>query len=82
MRRYLPELTDLVLKGTINPRVAEGYRAMDERRAIKALLRPLAGSREEPVSVGDEQEAGVGSRRLPGSRSGRRQGMVTPRASA
>lgn len=51
VRRYLPELIDLVLKGTINPgkvfdltlpldRVAEGYRAMDERRAIKALLRP------------------------------------------
>ena len=51
VRRYLPKLIDLVLNGTINPgkvfdltlpldRVAEGYRAMDERRAIKALLRP------------------------------------------
>ena len=51
VRRYLPELIDLVLNGTINPgkvfdltlpldQVAEGYRAMDERRAIKALLRP------------------------------------------
>jgi threonine dehydrogenase-like Zn-dependent dehydrogenase len=51
VRRYLPELIDLVLNGTIAPgkvfdltlpleRVAEGYRAMDERRAIKALLRP------------------------------------------
>jgi threonine dehydrogenase-like Zn-dependent dehydrogenase len=51
VRRYLPELIDLVLNGKINPgkvfdltlplnRVAEGYRAMDERRAIKALLRP------------------------------------------
>jgi len=51
VRNYLPHLIDLVLKGTINPgkvfdlvlpldRVAEGYRAMDERRAIKALLRP------------------------------------------
>ena len=51
VRRYLPTLIDLVLKGTINPgkvfdlvlpldRVAEGYRAMDERRAIKTLLRP------------------------------------------
>src|SRR2546427_2640544 len=51
VRRYLPKLIDLVLKGTINPgkvfdltlpleHVAEGYRAMDERRAIKALLRP------------------------------------------
>jgi threonine dehydrogenase-like Zn-dependent dehydrogenase len=51
VRRYLPELIDLVLNETINPgkvfdltlpldQVAEGYRAMDERRAIKALLRP------------------------------------------
>ena len=51
VRRYLPELIDLVLNEKINPgkvfdlvlpleEVAEGYRAMDERRAIKALLRP------------------------------------------
>jgi threonine dehydrogenase-like Zn-dependent dehydrogenase len=51
VRRYLPHLIDLVWKGSINPgkvfdltlpldQVAEGYRAMDERRAIKALLRP------------------------------------------
>jgi threonine dehydrogenase-like Zn-dependent dehydrogenase len=51
VRRYLPDLIGLVLNGTIDPgkvfdltlpldRVAEGYRAMDERRAIKALLRP------------------------------------------
>ena len=51
VRRYLPELIDLVLNGKINPgkvfdlvlpleQVAEGYRAMDERRAIKVLLRP------------------------------------------
>ncbi len=51
VRRYLPELIDLVWKRKINPgkvfdltlpldQVAEGYRAMDERRAIKALLRP------------------------------------------
>jgi threonine dehydrogenase-like Zn-dependent dehydrogenase len=50
VRRYLPKLIDLVLKGSINPgkvfdlilpleKVSEGYRAMDERRAIKALLR-------------------------------------------
>ena len=42
---------DLVFNGTINPgkvfdlvlpldQVAEGFRAMDERRAIKTLLRP------------------------------------------
>jgi threonine dehydrogenase-like Zn-dependent dehydrogenase len=51
VRRYLPELIDLVRNGKINPgkvfdltlpldQVAEGYRAMDERRAIKTLLRP------------------------------------------
>jgi threonine dehydrogenase-like Zn-dependent dehydrogenase len=51
VRRFLPKLIDLVLDGKINPgkvfdltlpleQVAEGYRAMDERRAIKALLRP------------------------------------------
>jgi threonine dehydrogenase-like Zn-dependent dehydrogenase len=50
-RQYLPRLIDLVFSGTINPgkvfdlvlplaQVAEGYRAMDERRAIKTLLRP------------------------------------------
>src|SRR6185503_1011273 len=51
VRRYLPQLIDLVFNGKINPGkvfdlvlpldgVAEGYRAMDERRAIKTLLRP------------------------------------------
>jgi threonine dehydrogenase-like Zn-dependent dehydrogenase len=51
VRRYLPDLIDLVWNGKINPgkvfdltlplaEVAEGYRAMDERRAIKTLLRP------------------------------------------
>jgi threonine dehydrogenase-like Zn-dependent dehydrogenase len=51
VRQYLPNLIDLVLNGKINPgkvfdltlpleQVAEGYRAMDEGRAIKALLRP------------------------------------------
>lgn len=51
VRRYLPDLIALVLNRKINPgkvfdltlpldQVAEGYRAMDERRAIKALLRP------------------------------------------
>lgn len=50
VRRFLPDLMDLVLTRKINPgkvfdlqlplaNVAEGYRAMDERRAIKALLR-------------------------------------------
>jgi threonine dehydrogenase-like Zn-dependent dehydrogenase len=50
VRRYLPELIDLVWTQQVNPgkvfdltlplaQVAEGYRAMDERRAIKTLLR-------------------------------------------
>jgi threonine dehydrogenase-like Zn-dependent dehydrogenase len=51
VRNYLPNLIELVLNGKITPgkvfdltlpldQVAEGYRAMDERRAIKTLLRP------------------------------------------
>jgi threonine dehydrogenase-like Zn-dependent dehydrogenase len=51
VRRYLPDLINLVWNKKINPgkvfdltlpldQVAEGYRAMDERRAIKGLLRP------------------------------------------
>ena len=50
VRRFLPDLMDLVLERRINPGkvfdlqlpladVAEGYRAMDERRAVKVLLR-------------------------------------------
>jgi threonine dehydrogenase-like Zn-dependent dehydrogenase len=49
VRRFLPKLIDLILDRTIEPgkvfdltlpleQVAEGYRAMDERRAIKTLL--------------------------------------------
>jgi len=51
VRGYLPQLIDLVWSEKINPgkvfdlvlpleQVAEGYRAMDERRAIKTLLKP------------------------------------------
>ena len=51
VRRYLPDLLERVVSGAIEPGlvfdlelpladVAEGYRAMDERRAIKVLLRP------------------------------------------
>lgn len=51
VRRFLPELIDLIWQRKINPgkvfdltlpldQVAEGYRAMDERRAIKTLLMP------------------------------------------
>jgi threonine dehydrogenase-like Zn-dependent dehydrogenase len=51
VRAYLPELMADVLSGAINPGlvfdqelpladVAEGYKSMHERRAIKTLLRP------------------------------------------
>ena len=51
VRRFLPDLIDLIWNRKINPgrvfdlqlpidEAAEGYRAMDERRAIKVLLRP------------------------------------------
>ncbi|HEY6294507.1 MAG TPA: zinc-dependent alcohol dehydrogenase family protein [Streptosporangiaceae bacterium] len=51
VRRFLPELISLIWNRQINPgkvfdlelplaRVADGYQAMDERRAIKTLLRP------------------------------------------
>jgi threonine dehydrogenase-like Zn-dependent dehydrogenase len=53
VRKYLPELLELVQDGAINPglvfdrtlplsEVAEGYRAMDEREAIKVLIEPGA----------------------------------------
>ena len=51
VRRYLPELLDLVTDGRIDPgrvfdatvpldRVADGYRAMDQREAIKVVVEP------------------------------------------
>jgi threonine dehydrogenase-like Zn-dependent dehydrogenase len=51
VRRFLPELTDLIWNRQIDPgkvfdltlpleQAAEGYQAMDERRAIKTLLQP------------------------------------------
>jgi threonine dehydrogenase-like Zn-dependent dehydrogenase len=51
VRRFLPELIDLIWDRRIDPgrvfdlslpleQAAEGYRAMDQRRAIKTLLRP------------------------------------------
>ncbi len=51
VRRFLPDLLDRIWNRQIDPgqvfdldlplaQVAEGYRAMDERRAIKTLLRP------------------------------------------
>ena len=51
VRAYLPHLLDLVWRRQVDPgkvfdltlplsEVAEAYRAMDERRAIKVLLEP------------------------------------------
>ena len=51
MRRFLPELVNLIWNRAIDPgrvfdlelsleQAADGYRAMDQRHAIKALLRP------------------------------------------
>jgi threonine dehydrogenase-like Zn-dependent dehydrogenase len=51
VRRFLPELIGLICNRAIDPgrvfdltlpldQADEGYRAMDERRAIKTLLRP------------------------------------------
>jgi threonine dehydrogenase-like Zn-dependent dehydrogenase len=50
VRRFLPELIDLIWNRQIDPgkvfdlelpleQAADGYKAMDERRAIKTLLR-------------------------------------------
>ena len=51
VRRFLPELIELIMTDQIDPGIvfdltlplddaAEGYRAMDERRAIKVMLQP------------------------------------------
>jgi threonine dehydrogenase-like Zn-dependent dehydrogenase len=51
VRAYLPELLTEVLDGTLDPgrvfdlqlpldEVAKAYEAMDQRRAVKSLLRP------------------------------------------
>jgi hypothetical protein len=61
VRRCLHELIELVLTGESDPgkvfgltlslaEVAEGYRAIDERRAIQALLRPSAGQKRTDAS--------------------------------
>jgi threonine dehydrogenase-like Zn-dependent dehydrogenase len=58
VRRYLPDLIRQVWDRKINPgkvfdltlpleQVADGYRAMDERRAIKVLLRPKSNRESE-----------------------------------
>jgi threonine dehydrogenase-like Zn-dependent dehydrogenase len=57
VRKYIPELLDDVLEGRIHPErvfdfetdldgIAEAYAAMDERRAIKSLVR--MGTKEAP----------------------------------
>lgn len=51
VRRYLPDLVDRIQRGAVEPgrvfdlelplsEAADAYRAMDERRAVKVLLRP------------------------------------------
>ena len=71
VRRFLPELIDLVWNEKIHPgkvfdltlpldQVAEGYRAMDERRAIKTLLRPSLDDnarRRAPCKSGSSETA-------------------------
>jgi threonine dehydrogenase-like Zn-dependent dehydrogenase len=56
VRRFLPELIELICDRAIDPgrvfdltlpldQAAEGYRAMDQRRAVKALLSPCGATR-------------------------------------
>lgn len=63
MRRFLPELIDLVWQRKINPgkvfdvtpslaEVAEGYRAMDDRRAIKTFIDAATGDEMKYKSLG------------------------------
>ena len=58
VRRFLPELLDLIWRREIDPgkvfdlelpleEAISGYRAMDERRAIKVLLSTMGGAWEE-----------------------------------
>ena len=60
-RTYIPQLLPEVLSGAMQPgkvfdlelplaEVAEAYAAMDERRAIKVLLRPLEAPKSPPKS--------------------------------
>ena len=62
VRGYLPDLIDLIWNRQIDPgkvfdltlpleQAAEGYKAMDERRAIKALLRPDPCYAPRPVAA-------------------------------
>ena len=72
VRRFLPELIDLIWNRKIDPgkvfdlelpldQAAEGYRAMDERRAIKVLLQPDGAAIEHrPDSLGAPGAVGSG----------------------
>ena len=72
MRRFLPDLIQLIWDRKINPglvfdlelpldEVAEGYRAMDERRATKVLLQPDGAAIEHrPDSLGAPGAVGSG----------------------
>ena len=87
VRRYLPELIDLVWRRVIDPgrvfdmtlpldQVAEGYRAMDERRAIKVRLQPeraAAGRawRGAAFTRRRARPAGAGRSRAPAGRAHR-----------
>jgi threonine dehydrogenase-like Zn-dependent dehydrogenase len=74
VRRFLPELIELISNRTIDPGkvfdltlplddVADGYRAMDERRAIKTLLTlGPTGVRRYALAAG----SGAGQRVSPG----------------
>ena len=68
VRRFLPDLIDLIWTRAIDPgkvfdlalpldRAAEGYRAMDERRAIKVLL-----TVQTPVAIGSPSASATGAR--------------------
>jgi threonine dehydrogenase-like Zn-dependent dehydrogenase len=63
VRRFLPELIGLIWNRSIDPgkvfdlelpldQAAEGYKAMDERHAIKTLLRPRQAGRRRPRQAG------------------------------
>src|ERR671930_439256 len=65
VRRFLPELLRLIWDRKIDPgkvfdltlpldQVAEGYRAMDERRAIKTLLHPMERG-DQDDGLGDSE---------------------------
>ncbi|MFH8253069.1 zinc-dependent alcohol dehydrogenase family protein [Microbacterium sp. B2969] len=90
VRRYLPDLIQLIWDRTIDPGkvfdlalpledAAEGYRAMDERRAVKVLLRPCTEAKTHhhlqrgSIRLGDLGDRGRGPTRCsPMNRARRR----------